>query len=94
MARFFDPRISSLIIRLMLTTFNDVADDPGIQELVRINADLSRISINDIPVESGADGQAYYVVDFSIEVTFYSAYTTYELIYQDRSYGLVTAEYV
>ena len=42
----------------------------------------------------GKDGMLYYKVNFQIQMTCYSAYTKYELIYNGVNYGLVTAEYV
>lgn len=36
----------------------------------------------------------YYILEFDIQVTYYSAYTTYELFHNNINYGSVTAEYV
>ena len=42
----------------------------------------------------GADGYLYYKLNYDIEVTYYSAYTKYELIHQNVNYGSVAAEYI
>jgi hypothetical protein len=64
------------------------------RDLVEITADLSRIPAYRYPQERGADGCLYYVAAFAIEVTYYSAYTKYELIHDGINYGLVASEYV
>ena len=66
----------------------------SVTQLVKVEADLSRIPKNQIPKTKGADGKMYYKVDYVIQVTYLSAYTKYELIYGGVNYGLVTAEYV
>ena len=66
----------------------------SVTRLVNVTADLSRISATKIPQTRGADGKMYYQLAYDIEVTYYSAYTKYELIYQKVNYGSVTAEYV
>lgn len=66
----------------------------GVTELVKVEADLSRITEKKIPVIKGADAKSYYKIDYVIQITFMSAYTKYELIYGGENYGLVTAEYV
>lgn len=63
-------------------------------QLVKVEADLSRIPEKKIPKMKGADGKVYYKVDYAIQVTYLSAYTRYELIYDHVNYGLVTSEYV
>ena len=62
--------------------------------LVKVEADLSRIPAHLMTQALGADNFLYYKISFDIEVTFYSAYTKYELIYQNVNYGSVAAEYV
>ena len=66
----------------------------SVTQLVKVEADLSRIPIKKIPKVKGADGKMYYKLDYAIQVTYMSAYTTYELIYDRVNYGLVTSEYV
>lgn len=56
--------------------------------------DFDRIPNSDIPMRKGADGLNYRFLRFDIQVTYYSAYTTYELFRDDINYGSVTAEYV
>ena len=36
----------------------------------------------------------YYKIEFSLEITYMSAYTKYELIHDKINYGVVVAEYV
>ena len=47
-----------------------------------------------IPKKRGADGKMWYEISYEIEVTYFSAYTKYELIHDKVNYGAVTAEYV
>ena len=42
----------------------------------------------------GRDSKLYYKLNYEIEITYFSAYTKYELIYDGYNYGPVTAEYV
>ena len=62
--------------------------------LVDLEADLSQIPLAAFPKEMGADGCLYYKFIYTIEITFYSAYTKYELVYDGKNYGPVRAEYV
>ena len=62
--------------------------------LVNVKADLSRIPENRFRRVIGADQQLYYKIVFQVHVTFYSAYTKYELVYDGVNYGQVAAEYV
>lgn len=66
----------------------------SVTELVKVKADLSRIPDKKIPKIKGADGKTYYKLDYAIQITYMSAYTTYELIHGRVNYGSVTAEYV
>lgn len=66
----------------------------GVTHLVNVEADLSRVPAKKIPQTKGQDGKMYYEVDYAIQVTCMSAYTTYELIHGGKNYGLVSAEYV
>ena len=66
----------------------------SVTQLVKVEADLSRIPKNKIPKIKGADGKVYYSIDYTIRVTYLSAYTTYELICLGVNYGQITAEYV
>ena len=63
-------------------------------ENVRVQADLTAIPIQDFPIITGADGEPYYAVQFALQMTHYSAYTKYELIYKGINYGTVSAEYM
>lgn len=62
--------------------------------LVNVKADLSPIPLASFRKATGADGRTYYKIDFQIEITYYSAYTKFELIYNGKNYGRVSAEYV
>jgi len=66
----------------------------GVRDLVAITADFSHIRAWDFKIAMGHDGNRYYKVEYSIQMTCYSAYTKYELIYNGVNYGEVTAEYV
>lgn len=59
-----------------------------------VKADLSQIPFSAFPRFTGADGRSYIKIDIQIEITYYSAYTKYELIYDGKNYGPVAAEYV
>lgn len=66
----------------------------AVYQLVVLEGNLSRIPASRIPTKKGADGMMYYILEFDIQVTYYSAYTTYELFHNNINYGSVTAEYV
>ncbi|KAF6221406.1 hypothetical protein HO133_002261 [Letharia lupina] len=69
-------------------------EDESVTPLVKVEADLSRLPAHQIPRKRGADGKMYYHVDYAIQVTYMSAYTSYELICGGVNYGRVTSEYV
>lgn len=69
-------------------------EDETVTQLVKVEADLSRIPISKIPKTKGADNKMYFQVDYAIQVTYLSAYTSYELIYGGVNYGHVNSEYV
>ena len=62
--------------------------------LVQVTADFRQIPTHVFPTTIGKDQQLYYDLEFEIEITYYSAYTKYELIYNGTNYGPVSAEYV
>ena len=66
----------------------------GLVPLVDLKADFSQIPRSAFPKVRGADGRLYYKLNCNIEITCYSAYTTYELIHNGKNYGPVRAEYV
>lgn len=66
----------------------------SVTQLVIVEADLSRIPTKMIPQRKGADGKMYYNVHFAIQVTYMSAYTSYELVYAGMNYGHIKSEYV
>ncbi len=65
-----------------------------VKDLVAVTVDFRKVPNPDFKVTVGVDGLSYYVIQYSVQMTCYSAYTKYELIYQDVNYGPVTAEYV
>lgn len=66
----------------------------GVAQLARVRGNLSRVPMQNFPKVIGADGEFYYEIKFEVEVTYYSAYTKYELIHGGVNYGAVAAEYV
>lgn len=64
------------------------------RQLVTVSADLSLLPADGFPNVRGADDNLYYEIAYTIEITCYSGYTTYELIYNNTNYGPVAAEYV
>jgi hypothetical protein len=71
-----------------------ICRDDQVKELARLTADLSCIPAGDIAREFGKDGIEYYVMDFQIEMTYFSAHTEYVLAYKKVKYDSVMAEYV
>lgn len=69
-------------------------DNEFVAEVVTVTADLSRIPTGRIPLIKGVDQKMYYKIKVQIQVTYFSAYTTYELIHDGVNYGQVKAEYV
>ncbi|KAL8771827.1 MAG: hypothetical protein Q9209_002765 [Squamulea sp. 1 TL-2023] len=68
--------------------------DCRVQEVVVVTADLSQLPLHKLPRASGADGVVYFKVEFTVEITYLSAYTKYEIIHAGVNYGPVAAEYV
>lgn len=66
----------------------------NINKLVELKADLSIVPIGKFPLKYNGKGVPYYVVSYEIEVTYFSAYTKYELIHDNINYGAVSTEYV
>ncbi|MCJ1373868.1 hypothetical protein MMC20_005098 [Loxospora ochrophaea] len=69
-------------------------DDDDVLELVALKADLSRVPENDFPQVTGADQELHFQITYAIEITHFSACTTYELNVNGINYGAVKAEYV
>ncbi|MDI1491919.1 MAG: hypothetical protein OHK93_003130 [Ramalina farinacea] len=67
--------------------------NPNVVHLVDLRADLSRIPKHGLEKKTGADGESWYVIEYEVEITYYSAFTKYELIHEGINYGAVTAEY-
>ena len=65
----------------------------GVELLAKIDTDLSQIRKTNMPIKRGADDEDYYVVEFKIRVTHFSASTDYELLYNSHNYGALTVEY-
>ncbi|KAI4286824.1 MAG: hypothetical protein L6R35_003917 [Caloplaca aegaea] len=68
--------------------------DARVQSLVLVSADLSRIPNRKLARNRGVDGSVHYVVAFAVEVSYFSGYSTYELVYDGQNFGAVAAEYV
>ena len=68
--------------------------DDDVLELVALKADLSRVPENDFPQVTGADQELHFQITYAIEITHFSACTTYELNVNGINYGAVKAEYV
>src|ERR1700738_4770234 len=51
--------------------------DKQVVELVQLTADISAVPESSILKKKGADGEMYYRIDFTIEVTYQSASTKY-----------------
>lgn len=66
----------------------------NVVKLVGLEADLSVVPAVKFPLKRNRFGVPYYEVSFAIEVTFFSAYTKYELIHDNINYGAISAEYV
>ena len=58
--------------------------DYQVEELVELTADISTIPESVFRKELGKDGEMYYLFNFSIEVTYLSASTKYELIHNGK----------
>ena len=78
----------------IVMTLLTLALGKAVNKLLTLRADLSAISLQQLPTEQGLDDKMYYIIFFEVEVTFFSAYTKYELIYEGTNYGAITAEYV
>ena len=65
-----------------------------VKQLCEIEADLSAVPERNFPTRTGTDGKRYYVINYRIRITYHSAYTKYELLYNGRNYDEVRAEYV
>lgn len=66
----------------------------NVVKLVELNADLGLVPEEKFPRKANPNGVHYYKIFFQIEVTYFSAYTKYELIHDNINYGAVSAEYV
>lgn len=66
----------------------------NVVKLVELNADFGLVPKENFLQNANPNGVPYYVISFQIEVTYFSAYTRYELIYDNINYGAVSAEYV
>lgn len=58
--------------------------DDEVEELVELTADISTIPESALRKELGKDAEMYYHFNFSIEVTYLSAFTKYELVHKSR----------
>lgn len=94
-----EPPPPSIDLSIYICSDNDVSGpsvyrDARVHRLASVSADISRIPPVKFLKVLGADGLFYFNVSFQIEITYYSGYTTYELIHDNVNYGPITAEYV
>ncbi|MCJ1427056.1 hypothetical protein MMC29_004959, partial [Sticta canariensis] len=66
-------------------------ENSNVIELVELTADLSLVPAKKFPQKRHQTGIPYYFFSYQIEVTYFSAYTKYELIYDNINYGAVSA---
>ena len=57
-----------------------VYSDQKVQELVRLRTNVDDLPSNAVKIEIGEDMEAYYAFYYSIEVTYQSGSTKYELL--------------
>lgn len=79
-----------------LSVCSDTTDKSlkGVQKLAELTVDFRDIPRTGVPVKTGADGLAYYIYDYDIVVTHYSASTKYEMLFRGVKYGSVSTEHV
>ncbi|KAL8977276.1 MAG: hypothetical protein Q9205_006885 [Flavoplaca limonia] len=70
------------------------AGEEGVEVVEVLKVDLSKIPTTNLQKRTGADGEEYYIIDYAIRLTCYSAETVFELLHNRRNYGQVSAEYV
>jgi hypothetical protein len=58
--------------------------DYEVEKLVTLTADISAIPESRLRKERGQDGEMYYHFKYSIEVTYLSASTKYELVHKGK----------
>lgn len=59
-----------------------VYSDQKVEELVRLRTNLDDLPSNALELEIGEDDELYYVFRYSIEVTYLSGSTKYELVHK------------
>ncbi|KAL8748178.1 MAG: hypothetical protein Q9184_007499, partial [Pyrenodesmia sp. 2 TL-2023] len=70
------------------------ADAGGVSVVTRLQVPLDRLAKRNFKIRTGEDGRKWYIVDYKLQVTYYSSETVYELRDDIRGYGRVEAEYV
>ncbi|KAI4218635.1 MAG: hypothetical protein LQ349_008631, partial [Xanthoria aureola] len=70
------------------------ASENRVEVVEVLKVDLSKIPTKNLTKRTGAEGEEYYIIDYAVRVTCYSAETVYELLHNGRNYGRVSAEYV
>ena len=68
--------------------------EEGVEVVEVLKVDLSKIPTTNLQKRTGADGEEYYIIDYALRLTCYSAETVFELLHNRRNYGQVSAEYV
>jgi hypothetical protein len=56
--------------------------DDEVGTLARLNVKIGDLPENALDIKFGKDGKLYYVLDYSVEVTYQSASTKYELVHK------------
>lgn len=62
-----------------------VYSDQKVMELVRLRTKLEDLPSNALEMEIGKDNELYYTFHYSIEVTYQSGSTKYELLHKGES---------
>ncbi|KAH8807944.1 hypothetical protein F5884DRAFT_857504 [Xylogone sp. PMI_703] len=68
--------------------------DDKVDVLARLNVKVGDLPADAFDVKLGKDGNLYNVLQYSVEVTYQSASTKYELVHKGKRYDSVAVEYV
>jgi len=89
-------RCTKRLVRALILAALEEGTDEGsaVKPLVEVKANLSMIREDEFEQTQGKDQLWYYKVDFDIEMTHKSGKIAFALIYKDKRYDTVTANYV
>jgi hypothetical protein len=59
-------------------------EDDGVDRLAKLTVKTGELPKGALDIETGDDGRLYYVLQFSVEVTYQSASTKYELVHKGK----------